>query len=93
MTGTVKTEIQSVISPAAKRGIIYMSFKLKKFTASLTAFVLSAGIMSFTVSADENTAANENAAAENSAAANGGSDSGSEKEFFFVDHFDDGNHS
>jgi hypothetical protein len=93
MTGTVKTEIQSVISPDSKRGIIYMSFKLKKFTASLTAFVLSAGIMSFTVSADENTAANENAAAENSAAANGGSDSGSEKEFFFVDHFDDGNHS
>ncbi|MBP1590418.1 MAG: carbohydrate binding domain-containing protein, partial [Oscillospiraceae bacterium] len=70
-----------------------MSFKLKKFIASLTAFVLSAGIMSFTVSADENTAAGETAAAENSGTADEGKDSGSEKELFFADHFDDGNHS
>ncbi|MBP0977903.1 MAG: carbohydrate binding domain-containing protein, partial [Oscillospiraceae bacterium] len=70
-----------------------MSFKLKKFIASLTAFVLSAGIMSFTVSAHENTAAGETAAAENSGNADEGKDSGSEKELFFADHFDDGHHS
>ena len=71
-----------------------MSFNFKRYLAALTALVLSAGMMSFSVSADETTASDtETTGTDGESTDAEKSDSESEKEFFFVDHFDDGNHS